>query len=216
MKRRTVVQAVAGTVVASAGCLSTLDQYRQNGTSEDEATGTTRDRPTMNVSVREPDDAAMVSIDASLVERSTEEHPARIRVRLTNDAESQRTLRFGSSPPLSTYVSKAGDEGAKLVLVPGDTSKVSARDSNDDGTFRLVPERPTDGCWQAEDDIIGQDILQSRTLEPGGSVTETYTVLAGADNDPCLPADEYRFEGSFEAESERFGWSLVVSAGKKE
>jgi hypothetical protein len=207
MKRRTVLQALTGGIVASAGCLSTLEEYRESDTAEDQAT--------MNVSVREPDDAAMVSIGATLVEEATEDHPARIRVRLTNDAESQRTFRFGSSPPLSTYVSDRSGEDATLVLVPDDTSNVSIEDRNDDSTFRLVPDQPTDGCWQVVDRIVGQDILQSRTVESGGSVTETFTVLAGADNDPCVPADDYRFEAGFEVGEQRFDWSLVVSTTGK-
>lgn len=165
----------------------------------------------MNASIIQPADEAKVNLEAKFTHQFTEQNPARLQIRFTNKGESSRQFRFGSSPPLSEYAGERIDGGGELVLVPDNMRNVSIKDQNDDGELRIIPEKPTDSCWQIEDQIIGQDVLVPRTLNPGESVTETYTVLAGADNTSCIISGDFQFPAGFEAEAEQFSWKLVIS-----
>lgn len=213
MERRTCIQTVMCAFIPITGCIGNFqDQTNQTETSENQTnqTETSKVDQMLTASVNQPANETDVSIEAEFVSQPTDEEPARLQIQFTNKAESERQFHFGPSPPLSTYINGRG-EIEELVIIPKDMSKISIRDRNDDNDFRLIPEESEDGCWRVEDQIIGEDILITQSIKSGDSITEAYTVLAGTDNDPCISAGQYQFEGSFEIEGEWFDWELTIT-----
>jgi len=55
---------------------------------------------------------------------------------------------------------------------------------------------PVDGCWQVNG-VGSNDIALTRSIRPCGTLEQTYSVYADADNGNCLPAGRYQFEGTY-------------------
>lgn len=220
MLRRNLIYVFAGGLVSTTGCLGSLqnqsgDPERQSEQTRTSKVGSTEAKTTestqsMRASINQPSDEADVGIEAGFINYNTSQEPAQLQIRFTNEAKTERQFRFGSSPPLSSYTGEHSNGIDELVLIPENTSNISIKDRNDDTNLKLIPEKPREGCWRVEDQIISQDVLVPRTLKANESLTETYTVLAGADNEPCISAGKYRFAGGFEGEKQRFNWQLTV------
>lgn len=190
-------------MVSSAGCL--------NQSSETELSSRPNEGKRMAISVNGPFKDMAVVIEAGYVAGQTEDHPARIKVRLRNEGDEEREFFFGATPPLSTYTGVSSDGEFELVLIPDDTENISIEEANDDEEFRLIPEKPSGDCWRLEDNIIRQDVVQARTLGTNESVSSSYTLLSGRNNDPCLPAKKFTFPATLRIDKKDFNWELVVN-----
>lgn len=191
----------------TAGCLSGGRDGQDgspNGTSDDGTPGSGEESgaadscgdstmespsPYPDVSLR-PDpvtDSASVDVCVEAVEPFTDEHPARIAVALTNEADSEQTFDFTVSPPYPPYPAEHEDAAAELLPIPDYREYVTPRS----GEF--VPEAPTDGCWRALERPGGLDAGISRTIAPGETLREEYALLAAPDGE-CLAPGTYRTE----------------------
>jgi hypothetical protein len=221
VKRRTYLATAAGVVAALAGCTGELadsggtDPDRTepptDGTTGD---GTTGDEPTDGaddgngiedgggfpyaVTGIEADDPPVeaVTVDATAPENFSTDHPARVEVAFTNEADESRTFQFGSLVPWDGIYGAGRDGNASLLLAPTDG---------------VVPGEPTDGCWRATDGIALPAVMRSETLDPGETVSREYALLAAHDSDACHPPVTYRFE------SEHYlggGWGFDVTVDR--
>lgn len=135
----------------------------------------------------------------------TREAPARLWVALTNASDGRWRFEFGPSPPFSNYwASPVGPlaEERSLLLVPDDDRRFPYGD--------LVPETPTNGRWEATDDLgtptgpVGKHRI---ALDPGESIAGTYRLLVHPDAGSLPARGVYEFAGLPWTES-----SLVLSA----
>lgn len=156
-----------------------------------------------------------LSASVELTRQYSEDEPAQLAFSVTNRSDSSRHVSFGPSPPLSTYPGEQKGGSALAVLVPDDRTHVHVgRVGDADGE----PEDPVGGCWQ----VVGvgwNDVARTETLDPGESLTGTYSVFASTENEDCLPTGEYRFEehwvndpGSSPEFSVDWGFTLAVEA----
>ncbi|MFC7165665.1 hypothetical protein [Halospeciosus flavus] len=206
MKRRTFLESVGALgVVGStvlAGCTGADgDGGAGNGTNSDTTTSgdpadgdttTTGPFPTRVVAV-EPDtvtDALDASVSVRLTQNFSETAPAELAVEVTNDTGSAQTYQFGPVVPWSAIWAKHASADATLVAVPGPATETQGSG--------IVPEAPTDGCWQAADGLVLPEYLQRKELAAGASVRHRYTLVGQHDDAACLPAGTYRFaDGDF-------------------
>lgn len=187
----------------TVGCLSNDrggQENTSNGPSGDGTPGSDGDRSCgdstiesastyPDVSLR-PDsvpDSASVDVCAEAVEAFADDHPARIAVELTNQADSEQTFNFTVSPPYPPYAATHEEAAADLLLIPDYREYVTPRDAE------FVPDAPTDGCWRALERPGGLDVGLERTLAPGETLREEYVVLAAPDGE-CLAPGTYRTE----------------------
>lgn len=198
MRRRRILQLAGPAALAVAGCLddgaSTTDTT-SGSTSTPEA-----DYPSLSVSSSSPPPASDVETGVELLEGFTAASPAAVRVAFTNTASTERAFWFGTVVPFTPGPIRHADEAARLQLVP--ESGAGVVDTNEDGELQAVPDRPTDGCWQAPDEILLTDELNQARLDPDETATERFTVVAHPGNEGCLPDGPYRTVSSWYAADE--------------
>lgn len=200
MKRRTFLESVGALgVVGStvlAGCTgadgdggagneTTSDTTSGRGTTDGDTT-TEGSFPT-RVAAVEPHtvtDALDASVSVRLTQNFSKTAPAELAVEVTNDTGSAQTYQFGPVVPWSAVWAKHASADATLVAVPGPVSETRGGG--------IVPEAPTDGCWQAEDGLVLPEYLQRKELAAGETVRHRYTLVGQHDDAACLPAGTYR------------------------
>ncbi|RDI72621.1 hypothetical protein DWB78_13325 [Halopelagius longus] len=163
-----------------AGCL--------NGTPTDSSGSTpTEDSTTAGTTPTEtplPDSVVASGLDfeASVLSQSSADSPARFEATLRNAGRHALTLDFGPTLMFSGGggVANTSGRGDALRIVP-------------DGEVGLVetPSEPNEsGCWRAEGVTAVQSILVRKTLEPGDTFSETYSMYTAPDAPTCLPDGE--------------------------
>lgn len=158
--------------------------------------------PDVRVESDEISPDADVRVCARPVRAFDDEEPARVAVELTNEGDSTVASLFDVSPPYGGVFAAHQDRDAVLYLVPDDREHVGP-----DGA--LVPAEPADGCWRAGAAMSVEDVGLLKAIEPGETVREEYTLLAGPDGE-CLASGTYR------TEVERYGpveggWGFEVT-----
>jgi hypothetical protein len=213
VKRRTYLGTLA--TVTLAGCTGsrggggttddetsdqTTDQTSDQTTDEQTTTDGTTDAGVgfpYHLDNVQTDDSPVedVTIGVTVTENLSRDQPARLEVAFTNDADEARTFSFGSLVPWDTVLGKNAEGQGTLLLAP------------DDG---VVPEEPSDDCWQATDGIALPAVMREETLDPGETVTGEFHVLAAHDSDECHPIGTYRFEDENYLDE---GWGFSVDVG---
>lgn len=155
--------------------------------------------------------------------------PARIRGWFENRSSAQQTVGFGPIQPFSNIWSEGK---STLVLIPIDREIQRHALGTDE---QIIPDEPVEGCWETNTvRLIRHDVLRWQSLDAGECIQTEYAVLqypeqeilegttnkrAGpqSDSDDCLPADEYRFEESFqpklgmETTWNEFKWGFTIT-----
>lgn len=150
-----------------------------------------------------PDDPPLdheVYADATLTRAPTAEHPARIHVSFTNLADTERGFWFGTVVPFTPKRVFHTEVDARLQFVPLDG--VGVLDSNDDGEFHAVPQQPSDGCWQADDEVVFTDEERLERFGYCETLQATFDVVGHPSNDGCQPAGSYRAERTWRTSDE--------------
>lgn len=137
------------------------------------------------------------------------ESPAVFRVTFTNVA-AERTFWFPSVVPFTPLSFPHGSRSAELQLVPPNWR--SGIDTNEDGNFEFVSDRPDIGCWQAADEIVFTAAINPVGLTPCETLSETFRIVGHPTNETCLPAGTYRTTSTWET-SEEYG---ATSTGRRE
>jgi hypothetical protein len=137
-----------------------------------------------------------VTIDVTVEQNFTMDHPAVLRIAFTNTADEAREFGFGSLVPWDGLWGEHQDGTSSLLLAPGDS---------------VVPEAPDDDCWQATDGIALPAVVRTETLDPGETVTGEFNVLATHGSEACLQTGSYRF-GDENYLNEGWGFDVVVGA----
>ncbi|NEU55493.1 hypothetical protein [Halorussus sp. MSC15.2] len=188
MNRRQLLGAVGGGAsISVCGFLKTMS-------SNDEEVA----YPKVSVHGDTTDPERNVALSVEVIQQFSRESPAEIQVAFTNTAESAREFYFGSTPPFSEYLSTERNDGTQLVAIPRNRSHISLGDVNDatgesSENQEIVPERPLDGCWRLHGDLAVWGFANQKTVKPGETLQEKFTVLDYSDNTTCLPGGEYRF-----------------------
>lgn len=92
--------------------------------------------------------------------------------------------------------SLSGPEGGSLTLVPDgrfpkQAAETAARFSD------AIPDAPDpNGCWRVTDFVVVPAIARPYSLAPGETFRGGYAVLAGREDDACLPPGTYEFAES--------------------
>jgi len=185
-------------VVGTTGCASsTGSESGTNSGKSDETTAASGDNQTVTMG-----NPRSLSFAAGVVEQPSSKAPARIEAQLENTGPEP--VRVGLGPTLLT-----GGGGPDLawatnvVVIPEDPGvKVP-------GETRLI-----DGCWRlvSNEKLAYQAILEWRTIEPDGSLRETFDVYTRGDSGPCLPEGTYRYQDRIHVgnESQSVTTTLVV------
>lgn len=203
MKRRTFLAAAAAGSLA--GCLNPA----RGGTGETTDTlqpdsPTAEDGSKMRRIVVEsvdsfPSDWPLSGSVTATVPSSTEDHPARIQISVTNDTTSSRSVESGRRPVFGNFFSEG--DGPRLLLAPPDWDLES-----DDA-----------GCWRPKGRIKPPNVVASYQL----GANETRSILAEVWTDPeadmCPPTGSYRFEHEYRLcddgdRTTRWGFVLSVEA----
>jgi hypothetical protein len=136
--------------------------------------------PATNSRVRTPDVAIGVDqprlglfLDVELLEGFTEEHPAKIKVILGNNATSERVLEIGGRP---ISHGRHLEHGAEIFSNAGE------------GGYSLE-----NGCWTYGEELVGAPVIDKHRLNPGETLARTYTLPVPKDADACLPDGIYIF-----------------------
>jgi len=190
MLRRRLLAAGACSLVGVAGCL---------GLRNDPGS---RDSGAPNIAV-ESDPAAEsvpVTIDVAVVRGFGPDHPAAIRIAVTNDGRSEFRALFGSVPPFTTLHGERRRGTDRLLLVPRDRPHMR----------RVIPASPRNGTWRATGDVAVNATALWMDLVPDETVSRTYDVLAAPDNDELSPG-EYRFEADDYLGRGAWGFTVRVS-----
>ncbi|MCG1003434.1 MULTISPECIES: hypothetical protein [Halobacterium] len=180
MHRRTYLGALAAT--ALAGCTSAP---------ADSADGSGFPYALVNVQTDDPP-VADATVEVSVTENFSTDHPARLDVAFTNDGDESRTFVFGSLVPWDAIRGGHEDGDATLLLSPN---------------AGVTPDEPSDDCWQATDGVALPAVMREATLDPGETVSREFSVLAAHDSQQCHPTGTYRFEDSNYLGS---GWGFSV------
>ncbi|WP_137285171.1 hypothetical protein [Halorussus salinisoli] len=169
------------------------------------------DYPTLRVSNEEvPADFADVS--ATVVRQFGHDAPAEIRIGFTNTTDAEREFSFSASPPFSGLAGRHDDRDAFALLVPLESEvHVAAAIEGLPAPTEVIPDRPTDGCWQAKANLSADPVSVSRRLAPGETLAETYALLAApVGEEPCPLSGEYRFESNSYFEERLWGFSAIL------
>lgn len=134
-----------------------------------------------------------VTFTGEVIRQPSDENPARIELRFTNDGP-ERMMAFGPVAPFTGL----GDEDETLVLIPDTREPLEAWDPDVPDTF--VPESRNDGCWRALHTPARRPYFENTILDTGEQRSEQYTLLAQADAEACFPSGTYRFENRFKIE----------------
>lgn len=156
------------------------------------------------LSITDQDDLAReipLALDVEVVEpAATDEHPARLRVTAENTLDEPLEVQTGVQPVFAGFTDWGDPPGLMLVPPDWDLEPVDA------------------GCWRTTERVRRNDVIGTRTYEPGGVRTAERTVWAAPDRESgCVPAGEYRFEHGYafgrdgEADREfRWGFDAAV------
>lgn len=183
MKRRAFLAGLGAT--AFAGCTGRVANSGQVETTSTTTQSTTTepnpgDFGYMLDDVRTADPPAEnVTIDVTITQQFSENHPAKLRVAFTNEADGERTFQFGSLVPWDSIWGQRQEGDGELLLDP------------DAG---VAPEEPSDNCWRATDGVALPAVMRSKTLAAGETVAREFTVLAAHDSETCHEQGTYRFE----------------------
>jgi hypothetical protein len=139
-----------------------------------------------------------VTVDVTVTADFTADHPARLEVAFTNDADETRTFTFGSLVPWDAIRGAHEDGDATLLLSP------------DAG---VAPDEPTGDCWQATDGVVLAAVMREEALDPGETASREYRVLAAHDSQNCHPTGTYRF-GDSNYLGREWGFSVDVVASE--
>lgn len=156
--------------------------------------------PHLSVASNTPPAGYEVATTARLVRPFTADAPAQIRVAFTNTARAERVFWFGSTVPFTPETVRHGTKPAQLQLVP--ENKPGGMDTNDDGDIQVLPGEPTDGCWQAEDEVIFSDERRFIRLGACETATVVFSVVAHPANTGCIPRGTYRTTSTWETAAE--------------
>lgn len=176
MRRRAFLTAVTATAVAGCTGVSgddTPDDRQTTDQSSDYFGYHLDDVETADPPVDE------VSIDVSIVENFTQDHPATLRVAFTNEADEERTFQFGSLVPWDSIRGQREDAPGVLLLDPN---------------AGVAPDEPSGDCWRATDNVALPAVMRSKTLSAGETVSREFAVLAAHDSETCHEQGTYRFE----------------------
>ena len=143
-----------------------------------------------------------VRIDIEVVEQFSDDAPARLRVRFTNEAPAGREFLFGAVSPFGPVACDAAG-GGSVHVVPESGTAANAGSYAD-----VVPDSPVDGCWRLLDwyDSIDRGILWR--ADAGETTSTIYAVLSDPESEDCLPPGEYRFEAEWgeRSDGEEVAW----------
>ncbi|WP_440991267.1 hypothetical protein [Haloarchaeobius baliensis] len=144
------------------------------------------------VSLRATDVPDGLATEAGFVGAATESHPALLWIGLRNVAESDRTVEFGATPPVSSYRLRGGDLPLYVVPVSRPEPTEGVRLWND--------------CWKTRSQSVvdAEDTTRSVTIPPGATVGGLYGVVVMRGADVCLPTGQYELAGDG-------GWTLGLS-----
>lgn len=151
---------------------------------------------------------APVEYEASMAEPlATDEHPARVRVRIRNPTDSEVVLGEERAVQFHHITS---DDDALYLLPVGSRAETFAEP----------------GCWRLTEPVAIAQYYGTISIPAGGSVSGESHVLGSADisGDVCLPRGEHRlrtrgraaptaadiFEGSDDATDYQWGFTLRV------
>lgn len=190
--RRTRRDVLLGTALLGSSLAGCLDRFaadaestpRSRSTSATPAsTHSTTDETRTRRTTTLPLSAYSFDWMASLRRPATETQPPEVRLGLTNTASKRVRLGFGPTPPFSHPVAESSDTSNRLVLSHPEMGPFTAPDSR------------VEGCWRLRDDalVAVYGILRLRWLEPGETVSGTYTLYNAATNEGCFPDGTYAF-----------------------
>jgi len=116
-----------------------------------------------------------------MVQRATASHPPRFEVSLTNRGDQPVTVEYGQFFMWSLSRTGMPDE---LFVVP----------APEEGN--VAPYSQTNGCWTQPEDRVAtaNPILNTESLSPGESISETFSIWDHTKRETCYPAGEYRYE----------------------
>ena len=134
-----------------------------------------------------------ININVGKQQNFTNSASGKVAVEFTNTSDQVRTFQFGATPPFSSFAGQQENGEAQMILVPDDREYIGIVDVEGGPAEALIPRKPQDGCWKAQNRIAGNDILQDKELGPGGSIKMAYTALAHYLNDGCMNTGGYRF-----------------------
>ncbi|WP_049902362.1 hypothetical protein [Halococcus agarilyticus] len=181
IERRSLLGAVGSVaVVGVTGCISSTgsEPGTESGKSGETAAASGDARTVTR------GNSESLSFTAEAIEQPSSEAPARIEAALKNTGPAP--VRVGLGPTL-LFSDDTGDLAwsSEVVLDPDDPGVKMP------GETRLV-----DGCWRhladAEQPI--QSILGWRTIEPNGSLRETFDAYTRGDSGSCLPEGRHRYQ----------------------
>jgi hypothetical protein len=181
MRRRAFLAAVTATAVAGCTGVTGSETPEDPQTTDQETTdrfGNYFGYNLDDVETAEPP-ADDVSVDVSIVENFTQDHPATLRLAFTNDADEERTFEFGSLVPWDTIRGQREDGPGVLLLDPN---------------AGVAPDEPSDNCWRATDNVALPAVMRSKTLGAGETVSREFAVLAAHDSETCHEQGTYRFD----------------------
>lgn len=146
-----------------------------------------------------------LSLEARVSEpEATDLHPAVLQVSLANRSEEVRSVRANDQPPLPS--TESTERNPRITLVP------RGRPASDPHPVPIAL-----GCWQLAEPVGEVLARDTGRIEPGGSRTRECTVWGAVDNDePCLPAGTFRFEGTYDGTETgtrpalRWGFTLAI------
>ena len=235
MKRRTVLAGVGAAVVA--GCSTSesdeSDDPGETNTSStgDDSTSDNNDSTTETDVIDPPITVESASIEPTDVfelavtpaEPATSRYPATFSVELRNVSSQSQTLmaRPGSPLPSLRGERRHGDATLHLLApeyawqeVPDDDEREQLWPTNRDQL--LVPPEPDDGCWRVRYPPDEPFAASLKTVEPGDSLVEPYTLLADSEREPCLQPGEYAFGDHGRVDGERVDFEIVLAIGDGE
>ena len=210
-RRELLTSASAGGMAVLAGCadpLFTATNSCSHSIPSDLHSTASDGFPTISVteempkSIREGEYSAAVWVS----QQYSEESVAKIEIEVLNDGNSSREDYWGPTPPFNGYRGDKADGDATIWVAPSPPLDSEAgiehieTAPNDQGGDL---SEPIDGCWQVKS-VSSPDYERQIQFRPCEKMQQIYSVYAGADNDGCLPAGKYQFEGVY------WGFELLV------
>lgn len=190
--RRRALLAGIGTSLC-AGCLG--DGFRNISTSGSGSNGTVTPTTSATGGLYDPGDDS-VTFTAAVVESFTADHPAQLRLTLTNRSDGlllSLGVRRGIDGPFTAIRGHRQENDRELLLF------YRGRDLDSyalcaDSSKTPIPEERVDDCWKPRC-ATGLEIISTHgsiVLGPGEKLSGEYTVLDGFD-DGCLAPGTYTF-----------------------
>lgn len=150
-----------------------------------------------------------LSMDVSVEQGFTDDHPAHLTITATNVSGSEQTFTFGLTPPFSGYSSEGQHSG--LVCWPlSDSDWLHFVESDARDRSESFLSAPIDGCWRLPEQFSYSFLGIRRTMADSESISRTYALLTSAGFEICLRRGDHRFESSASAID---GWGFTVSLG---